>query len=199
MASMPPMEWPTTIGRSAPMLASSACVLTASWCSRIDRPGACSICRSRSGREPPRGSQHRAAGRWCPPSCSAEVLAVQEDHGLAVGLCRTDVHVGHGQGLALGLELVTLNRVRIVEVARSGSARAGFRSSARAQNRARTQCVFHNLLIWPTSWPQWRFLNRRAPPAAPSPRRDRQAARTRSPSSAASGRCYGFHGGRLPR
>ena len=41
---------------------------------------------------------------------------MQEDHGLAVGLCRTDIHVRHGQRLALGLELVTLNRVRIVEV-----------------------------------------------------------------------------------
>ena len=50
------------------------------------------------------------------PGCAAEVLAVQEHDGLAVRLRRTDVHVGHGQRLALRLEFVALNRMRIVEV-----------------------------------------------------------------------------------
>jgi hypothetical protein len=66
--------------------------------------------------------------------CSAEILAVQKDHSLAAGLRRADVHVGHGQGLPLGLELVALNRMRIIEV---GEKRIGERRANAGQRECR--------------------------------------------------------------
>jgi hypothetical protein len=69
------------------------------------------------------------------PRGGAEVLAMQQNDRLAIGLRGPDIHVCHRQGLSLGPELVTLNGMGVVEIGQQGIRSGGLQRPARKQER----------------------------------------------------------------
>ncbi|MNR32416.1 hypothetical protein D3C85_1500020 [compost metagenome] len=71
------------------------------------------------------------------PGGGAEVLAVHQQHAVAVGLALGGhVHVAHLQGLALGLEVEMLERMRVAEALQLGAIGGRFGGDGRTAGEA---------------------------------------------------------------
>src|SRR6185295_6774361 len=67
------------------------------------------------------------------PGGGAEILAMQQDNGPTVWLLRPHIHECHRQQLPLGLEVVVVNRLRVVEVGEQGI--GGCRAQGRRERK----------------------------------------------------------------